>query len=367
MRIFYKTTSYLILRLLSFLFLALSFTAYSQIPAGYYDNAMGREGEALREALHYIIKDHTIVSYTSLWTHFQSTDKKSNGKVWCMYSDKPGLQPNYEYSFGSDQCGNYSGEGDCYNREHSWPENWYGDNGTPMKTDLFHVYPTDGFVNGQRGNHPFGEVGSVSWIAGNGGKLGTSNYQGWSGFTVFEPINEYKGDFARTYFYMVTRYYGQDAGWAENQMVDGANIKDKPLEMLLKWHEQDPVSQKEIDRNNAVYSIQGNRNPFIDHPIFAEAIWDPEYSSMLQTRLNYNLSVYPNPASDNINIAFYKHNEIKRISIVNVSGQELIIKDCCFKEQTNIEGIYLSDGIYYIIIQMTDNYIIRERLTIINN
>ncbi len=356
------------MKLRFFLFLLfLSSVLFAQIPPGYYNGTEGKEGEALREALHHIIKNHTVVTYTALWTHFQTTDVKPNGKVWCMYSDRPGSQPDYEYTFVTDQCGNYSGEGDCYNREHSWPESWYSDMGSPMKTDLFHVYPTDGFVNARRANYPFGEVGSVTWWASNGGKLGISNYPGWSGFTVFEPINEYKGDFARTYFYMVTRYYGQDAGWAENEMVDGANIKDKPMEMLLKWHEQDPVSQKEISRNNAVYNIQGNRNPFIDHPHFANAIWDPNYSGTFSINTKCNFYVYPNPATDNIKIKTHSHEEIKQISIKSINGISVFTQDCCFKEVISIDGISLPSGIYLINITMEDNTSVRERLTIINN
>ncbi|MBC8399937.1 MAG: endonuclease, partial [Candidatus Marinimicrobia bacterium] len=136
-------------------------SALADEPAGYYNSAEGLIETALQQALHDIIDNHTSVSYTSLWTHFQSTDRKSNGKVWDMYSDIPGGTPPYEYTFVSDQCGNYSAEGDCYNREHSWPKSWFNEN-SPMNTDLFHLYPTDGYVNGRRGNYPYGEVGTAT-------------------------------------------------------------------------------------------------------------------------------------------------------------------------------------------------------------
>lgn len=336
---------------------------YSQIPAGYYNSAEGREGEGLRQALHEIISNHTVVTYNSLWSHFQNTDKKPNGKVWDIYSDIPGGTPAYEYSFSSDQCGNYSQEGDCYNREHSWPESWYSSAGSPMNTDLFHVYPTDGFVNSKRSNYPFGEVGNVTWQSTNGGKLGTSNYPGWSGFIVFEPIDEYKGDLARTYFYMSTRYFSQDSGWAENEMVDGANIKDKPMEMLLEWHEQDPVSQKELDRNNAIYNIQGNRNPFIDRPIFANAIWDPAYSVINENENDFAINFYPNPANDFLNIGTLNSLDVQYINIYNITGILKLHIPSPVIEKLDVSD--LSSGVYIIKTQLSEGRVISQKLTII--
>jgi len=240
-------------------------------PAGYYDAASGKTGTDLQQALHDIIDNHTAQSYTYLWTAFQSTDKKDDGYVWDMYSDIPGGSPVYNYTFVTDQCVNYSGEGDCYNREHSFPKSWFND-ATPMYTDLFHLYPTDGYVNGRRNNYPYGETDHPTWTSTNGSKLGPCDYQGYNG-TIFEPIDEYKGDLARTYFYMATRYYGEDSAWPGSEMVDGAQPLPWALTMLMEWHRNDPVSSKETDRNNAVYAIQKNRNPFIDHPEFVDAIW----------------------------------------------------------------------------------------------
>jgi endonuclease I len=256
------------------LFSAFIFTTFliADIPPGYYDDAQGLDGEPLRLALHNIIDDHIPQSYSSLYGHFQSTDAKSDGTVWDMYSDVPGGTPPYIYNFTSaDQCGNYSGEGDCFNREHSWPKSWFNE-GMPMNTDLFHIYATDGYVNGMRSNHPYGEVESTTWTSQNGSQRGNMNSYNHNG-TVFEPIDEYKGDFARTYFYMSTRYYTEDSGWDDNDMVNGSNLKDWAVDMLMDWHLQDSVSQKEIDRNNAVYAIQENRNPFIDHPEWVGCVW----------------------------------------------------------------------------------------------
>jgi endonuclease I len=258
------------MKLLTLLFIWLSFTTLGQIPQGYYSSAEGLTGQELRAALQQIIDDHQEQSYASLWTHFISTDPDGNGMVWDMYSDIPGGNPAYTYTFIEDQCGNYGGEGDCYNREHSFPQSWFND-ASPMVTDLFQIYPTDGYVNGKRSNYPYGEVGSASWVSTNGSKLGNCSYAGYSG-VVFEPIDEYKGDFARTYFYMMTRYMGQVSSW-NSDMLDGGDLALWAKEMLLHWDENDPVSQKEIDRNNAIYQIQDNRNPFIDHPEYADLIW----------------------------------------------------------------------------------------------
>ena len=258
----------------------------ADIPDGYYDAAEGLFGIELRSALHDIIDNHSSQSNSSLWTHFQSTDVKTNGKVWDMYSDIPGGTPPYEFTFVIDQCGNYSQEGDCYNREHSWPSSWFNDN-YPMKTDIFQIYPTDGYVNNRRANYPFGEVGTSSWISENGSTVGNCSYPECNG-TVFEPIDEYKGDFSRTYFYMSTRYFGEDTGWDENEMVDGAELKPWAIDMLLEWHESDPVSEKELNRNEAVYEIQGNRNPYIDHPEFSQRVWSTEFVT-IETLENWNM------------------------------------------------------------------------------
>jgi endonuclease I len=245
-------------------------TVSAQIPPGYYDGAEGLSGEGLRSALSVIINDHIELSYASLWTHFQSTDKKPDGTVWDMYSDIPGGNPAYVYNFGVDQCGNYSGEGDCYNREHSFPKSWFND-APPMASDLFQIYPTDGYVNGQRSNYPYGEVEPVNWTGTNGSKRGSCTFPGYNGI-VFEPIDAYKGDFARTYFYMVTCYKNSVSGWS-SPMLSGDNFSAWARDLLVQWHIQDPVSPKETDRNEAVYDVQENRNPFIDHPEWVGEIW----------------------------------------------------------------------------------------------
>lgn len=273
------------------------FISFAQIPANYYNTATGLSGTPLRQALHDIIDAHSAKSYSSLLSYYQTTDKKPNNTVWDMYSDVPNGTPPYTFTF-SQNCGNYSNEGDCWNREHSWPQSWFNSS-SPMVSDLFHVYPTDGKVNGWRGNYPYGEVSNPSITTLNGGKLGPCTFPGYTG-TVFEPINEYKGDFARTYFYMCTRYYTEDSGWQTNDMITGANLKPWALELMKKWHQQDPVSAKEIARNNAVYGIQGNRNPFIDHPEYVCMIWPSgSYCSIVPSITN----IVKNPATPGVGVA----------------------------------------------------------------
>ena len=257
--------------------LSLAASALAQAPANYYNSANGLTGNQLKVALHNIIKGHTSISYSQIWNAFWSTDNKGNGVVWDMYSDRPNGNPPYTYYLGQNQCGNYSGEGDCYNREHSWPQSWFKNDAT-AKTDLHHIFATDGYVNQKRGNYPFGEVKKATWTSQNGSKVGTCQTSGYAG-TVFEPIDEYKGDFARAIMYMSVRYYGEDSSWGSSDMTTKSEIKPWAINMLLEWNDKDPVSQKEIDRNNAIYNdYQHNRNPFVDHPEYARMIWDPNWS-----------------------------------------------------------------------------------------
>ena len=270
------------------LWLVFSLYAGAQIPSGYYNQATGLTGATLKSTLQKIIRNHTRITYDALWTAYYTTDDKPNGTVWDVYSDIPdgtaNGNPPYVFAFGTNQCANTPGiEGVCYNREHTFPKSYWGggtSSSDTMYTDLFHLYPADSKVNTERNNNPYGKVSTPTWTSQNGSKLGPCALAGYTG-TVFEPIDAYKGDLARNYFYMATRYENRIASW-ETLTTEGDAILDgtsfpcfEPwfLNMLLSWNTLDPVSQKEIDRNNAVYAIQGNRNPFIDHPEYVNAIW----------------------------------------------------------------------------------------------
>jgi endonuclease I len=268
----------------------------NSIPEGYYDSAENLIGGQLKSALHQIIMNHTVCSYDYAWTAFRTADDKPNGKVWDIYSDVPGGTPPYEYTFGVDEGGVGGQEGTGYTREHSWPKSWFGGEVSPMYSDLFALYPCDAHVNGNRGVYPYGEVSLPEWTSLNGSKRGSCSYPGYTG-TVFEPIDEFKGDLARTYFYMSARYYSEDAAWPGGPMTDGAELLPWAAEMLLSWHGQDPVSQKELDRNGAIYALQHNRNPFIDRPEFAARMFgtievEEQPSPSVVTVLG---PIYPNP------------------------------------------------------------------------
>jgi len=312
-------------KLLFFIFCIYTTTVQAQ-PAGYYTSALGKNGVQLQSELKNIIDNHSVQSYP-LWSAFSSTDNKGNNVLWDMYSDVPGGTSSYTYTLVSDQCGQYNSEGDCYNHEHVWPKNYFND-ASPMNSDLHHIIPTDGWVNNKRANFPIGEVSSVSWTGSNGSRTGSSNsYVGYSG-NVFEPIDAYKGDIARMYFYMSTRYKGEDNSWNNWEMANKAVLTSDAIQMLLQWHADDTVSQKEIDRNNAIYNIQGNRNPFVDYPIFANCIWGTADCTPLniQEVLQAKIELYPNPSKDEIIVRLPNalQNQSVVFEVYNVYGQKVL-------------------------------------------
>ncbi|MBQ6278957.1 MAG: endonuclease, partial [Muribaculaceae bacterium] len=210
---------------------------------------------------------HTVMTYSSLWYHFQSTDCRfeNPNQVWDMYSNIT------RYFRGSSAVSGM-------NREHSFPKSWWGGTQVDAYTDLNHLYPSDADANLAKNNYPLGEVSTASFNNGCT-KVGTPKAgQGGGCSTVFEPDDEYKGDFARTYFYMATCY--QDYTWKYTYMVTNSSwqtLNQWSINLLLKWSREDPVSDKEVARNDAVYKIQNNRNPFIDNPLLAEYIWGSHY------------------------------------------------------------------------------------------
>ncbi|MEI8204331.1 MAG: endonuclease [Bacteroidota bacterium] len=318
------------------------------IHAQYYDSCQGKYGAALKTQLYNIIKDHTIIDYGAIWAAFYYTDMKPDTTIWDMYSDIPGGTPPYSFIYLSNQCGNYSAEGDCYNREHSFPKSWFGDV-PPMNSDLFHIYPTDGYVNNKRGNDPFGEVGTASWTAQNGSKVGTSNFPGYIG-SVYEPVDGYKGDFARTYFYMVTRYENVVSTWTSD-MINGTTypaFTPWAIAMLLQWNAQDTVSEKEIARNEVIYnSYQHNRNPFIDHPEFATRIWGNDSLTANISNMQYetHFSVYPNPANDVVTITSSRDNKFQ-VEVLDVVGKEVMKSSGEFNLKLSVNQ--LSEGFYLV-------------------
>ncbi|MEO7310367.1 MAG: endonuclease [Chitinophagaceae bacterium] len=261
----------------------------SGIPFGYYDAILGSD---TCRTIKTKLKTRTITgmtpkTYGDLPGQYAISDVKPSelragapNVIWDIYSDKPGALDAYDYLPSQTNCG--SGENTGWNREHSVPQSWFtGGTAVGPGTDYFHIYPTDCSVNGQRSSWIYSEVSSPTYTSLNGSKVGPSAFAGLTG-TTFEPINEYKGDLARSFLYFVTRYEDQMPGWSGGtnggQAMDPTTYPsvDLPyLKLMLKWNSQDPVSQKEIDRNNAGYTFQGNRNPYIDHPEYVDRVWNP--------------------------------------------------------------------------------------------
>jgi Endonuclease I len=352
-------------RILLLFFLLAVGVLYAQMPSGYYSAADNKAGNALRISLYGIIKSHTSLSYGALWDAFYTTDvRPDNNMVWDIYSDNPDGVTAYYFTFGTDQCGNYSGEGDCYNREHSVPKSWFND-ATPMYTDLFHLYPTDGWVNNKRGNLPLGEVGSPTWTSTNGSKLGSCITSGYNG-TVFEPIDAYKGDLARTYLYMTVCYMDKNLGY-EQSMFTGGSLKPWALDMLMRWHQQDPVSQKEIDRNNAVFVLQGNRNPFIDFPELVGKIYgadstNPFHPDGIEVWENpVHWSLYPVPAVTDVTIVppVPLEEEIL-LQVLDIAGQVVRQERPVPAERYTVSVSDLPAGMYVLRIQGSNFCIARK-------
>lgn len=272
-------------------------TSADQLEQYYLSRGMNNvSGASLWSAVKAASKyGYSSLSYDGLWTAYNTSDVDANGKIIDMYG-------GFAFTYKTKQCGNYTAEGDCYNREHSIPKSWFGGSestNTPG-TDLFHVVPTDGKINNTRSNYAFGEVGSAKNTHKTNGlvnklgsalsititntMLGTTSTQTCSASTVFEPDDMYKGDFARGYMGTLLHWAGDyssdftsDAGsttFSGTYTQAGHwGLTPYGIALLLKWHRQDPVSQKEIDRNNGIQQTQGNRNPFIDYPELAEYIW----------------------------------------------------------------------------------------------
>ena len=274
------------------------------IPTGFYNPANGQNCQTLKTTLKNIsLTGYNSLSYTpGVWNAYQYTDIKpaTANLIWDIYTDdnNPAVPETFNFTYGSqanggDQCGNYSNEGDCYNREHTTPQSWFNQ-ASPMVSDVQHILPTDGKINGVRSNYPYGDVTNVTFTSiDNQSKLGTGNNFGYTGI-IFEPFAAFKGDLARISLYMATRYEDQiiSNNWAANGTANAAMLSSGEelfdaarrrlqiydtwyIQTMFKWMNQDPVSQKEIDRNNAIYyqSGQSNRNPYVDHPEYAYLVW----------------------------------------------------------------------------------------------
>lgn len=308
---------------------------FAQIPSSYYDSAEGLSGFTLKTELKNITSiGHTSRSYSQLYdgdgisgsngyedTHSDvnvagGTNYENDGTVLDFYSENPTGSDPYNFTHGNEQCGNQSSEGDCYNREHLIPQSSFN-SGYPMQSDIHHIIPTDGRVNNFRGSYPFGDVGATNWTSQNGSKRGASAMAGYSG-TVFEPIDEFKGDIARAILYFATRYEDTIDGYTSFDMFNGTNNQvffPWAIDVLLDWHYNvDPVDQRERDRNDAAYNFQSNANPFVDHPEYANMIWNPTPDTEAPSTPTNVVASNPtdnsvflswNASTDNIGVATY--------------------------------------------------------------
>ncbi|MDR6968255.1 endonuclease I [Flavobacterium arsenatis] len=366
----------------SLFFLLFTIIGFAQAPANYYNNATGT-GYALKTQLKNIISNgHVGQPYgTGLWSLYSTSLRdqyyENDNSLLDIYSENPDSADPYNYTTVSQQCGNYNAEGVCYNKEHLIPQSYFNSE-MPMYSDAHHVVPSDGKVNGWRDNYPFGPVvgttsspcnngaTNIPCNSQNGSKKGNNANTGYSaGFTgiVFEPIDEFKGDVARSFFYFATRYETQMDEFftsATNStstpaviaMFDGSENKafsNTFLNILITWHNNDPVSQKEIDFNNYIYTFQGNRNPFIDNPNYVCQIWSAECAALSSGSfsLENTIAIYPNP-TNNHRINIQSETLLDEIQLINVNGQIIQqIKKPVFNSNTyTLEN--LNSGFYFL-------------------
>ena len=247
----------------------LVFTVLAQIPTGYYDSAIGKKQAELKTALHLKIKTANVPSYGSgsgsTWSVFAKSDvRPEDGTVWDMYS-------NNHVAFN----GNSAASG--MNIEHSFAKSWWGD-GRQAAQDVQHLCPSNTTANSAKGSWPMAVVDGSTTYSNGVIKVGKSSSRPGGVIDAWEPADDYKGDFARMYMYMVTAYEDYATLWTGNSVNQLDNntypvFEQWTVDLLLKWNAQDPLSKKEITRHNEVYKVQGNRNPYIDYPILGEYIW----------------------------------------------------------------------------------------------
>lgn len=230
-------------------------------PEGYYDAAAGLQSEALKQQLQDITsRSHTPMGYAATRDVLAQIheDRAKTNNVVTVYARKSVPKKDE----------------DEWNREHVLPQSYGAKGGDYVRSDLHNLFPSIIEINDLRGNLPFDESDDGSRIP-RGAKLCSYDNDSW------EPPDEVKGDLARAVFYMDVRYDGSDSPEDISVAEEAAPEDGKfaKLSTLLQWHAQDPVSEEERKRNNQVFSVQGNRNPFIDRPEFVETVYSDRSSS----------------------------------------------------------------------------------------
>ena len=340
---------------------------FAQAPTGYYSSATGN-GYTLKTQLKNIISTgHIDQGYGALYDAYKTSDTDSfyedDNTVLDMYSENPSGSDPYNYTHGDRKCGNYNSENDCYNREHIFPQGFFNSQ-TPMRTDIHHVVPSDGSVNGRRSNYPFGEVNNATHTSLNGSKVGNNTVFGYTGI-VFEPLDEFKGDIARMLFYFATRYEDDvtDSSWddpndSSNNPLNGTNnqvYEQWYIQLLYKWHLEDPVSEREIARNNEAYDFQGNRNPFIDHPEYVSEIWSTVLSN--ETFSATDFKMYPNPNTNGT--LYFKTTTALSVRVFNVLGKVVATQNIDV-HSNNLDISMLPKGVYLVKVNSGSSSITRK-------
>ncbi len=322
-------------KLLSLLLLAFALSSFGQIPTGYYDSAEGLQGEELKAALNQIITNHTDYPYTSsstdTWDILKESDRDPTNPdnvilIYTGWSVEAGL-PGEEYD-----------NGNGWSREHIWAKS----HGFPSESqdayrDAHHLRPCDISVNSARGTKDFD----------NGGTPHSEATECNTDSDSWEPRPAVKGDIARMMFYMATRYEGEN-GDPDLELVDYTGTStDTPyfgkLSTLIQWNEEDPVDDFESNRNEVVYSYQGNRNPFIDHPEFVDAIYNPTSTGILSKAELQNIKIYPNPVVNNITI---DAPDRYIVEIYTVIGERIVVS-----ENKQIDASQWKSGVYFVVIK----------------
>jgi len=335
------------IRLLS-ICIVLAVTTSAQIPSGYYNNALGLSGPELKNALHQIIDDHQTFSYDGI-------------KDIMMLSDEdPSNQNNVIllYTGRSQSKQTFGGGANDWNREHVWAKS-HGDFGNtqPCGTDVHHIRPTDASVNSSRGNKDFD----------NGGQQHPEATGCYYDDDSWEPRDEVKGDVARMIFYMDVRYEG-GSGEPDLEVVDYVNTSPNPkhgkLSSLYDWHLADPPDAFEINRNNVIHDYQGNRNPFVDHPEFADKIWGPLSASENHGNLLEEITMFPVPVLSHcrITIPAEKIAHVKDVQLYNQVGSSI---DCIYRfsgEDVIINTQELNRGLYFIKVSFIDQSVILKMI-----
>lgn len=315
--------------------------ADAQIPAGYYDDAIGLTGTELKNALHDIIKNHDEPSYNDLRDYIlkeSDEDPNNSDHVILLYS---GISRDKDL---------FGGNAGNWNREHVWAKS-HGDfgNDPPSGTDAHHIRPSDVQVNSSRGNLDFDMGGSPVSGAPGCYKDGDS----------FEPRDAVKGDVARMILYMDVRYEG-GGGELDLIVVDEVNTAPAPehgkLSVLLEWHQQDPPDDFERNRNDVVYSYQDNRNPFIDHPEFAEEIWGNPSGIFVSEQMF--IRCYPNPVSNQLFVE-YNNNSTLTYSLMRIDSKQ-VLEGKLQSEKHSINTTDIRNGLFLLLIKDENNTVIKQ-------